>query len=290
MMKILAVLILCGAVVSVAAAPPVVGVAQGNGDLRIDNAAVSGNGTLFDGSVIETGPTRSELTLSSGSSLTLVGRSRAKVFSDRLELEPGGAEVRRTSDFEIAAQNLRITPSHSGARVQVAVDDDQAVRVAALQGEAEVRSGAGVLVARVRPGMALALRPQPENSTARVTGIVRQEGNRFLLTDETTNVTVELRGDTLMLKPGTRIEAVGTILEGADAGEGVAHVIEVETASPLGPAPGTMGQGAAGAGTAKGISGGTIAILSGIGAAGTIGTLYATDVIGDGEEESSVSR
>jgi hypothetical protein len=290
--QILVALILCGALVSAAAAPPVVGVAQGSGDLRIDHAAVSGNGTLFDGSLIETGATRSELTLNGGSSLTLIGSSRAKIFSDRLVLESGGVELNRGGGFSIAARDLSVSSSQGQTRLQVAVDDTPGIRVAAIQGEAEVRSSEGVLVARVRPGMALALNPGAGAGApaARLVGVVRKIDGKYFLTDETTNVTVELRGEDLMLEPGQRVEAVGKILEGVESAPGAAHVVEVETASPSGSAAASgAGKAAAAAGTSKGISGTTIAILGGVGAAGTIGALYATDVIGD-DDEDSVSR
>ena len=75
------------------AASPAIGVAQANGNFFIDNAEVMSNGTLFDGSVLETKRASSEIRLGGNMRMDLATDSKGQVFKDRLVLEKGAGAV-----------------------------------------------------------------------------------------------------------------------------------------------------------------------------------------------------
>jgi hypothetical protein len=293
-LRIIVSLIACGALCVATAAWPVLGVARGMGDFRIDQATVSQSGTLFDGSLVETDNTRSELMLKSGSKLTLTGSSRAKVYDDRMVLETGGAELSQSGGYEIEARSLHISASEDAARVQVALESGPRVRVAAINGEVQVRNAKGVLVARITPGMALALNSAvSEDEAMRMSGVVRRDGQALLLTDEVTNVTAELRGIQLAKAVGSRVEITGSILDSEETSEEAEHVVDVDGVEelddeePASDKP-TGSDPTAPAGKTAGIGGTKIAVIGGIAAAGaTAGILYTT--VG-GDDEAPLSR
>jgi hypothetical protein len=273
------------------ASSPVVGVVQSRGDFRIDQAAVSTNGTLFEGSVVETGEARAELVLNRGNSLLLVGKSRARIFGDRMVLEAGGAELNRAGGYWIQGGGLQVTGAARNSRLQVALSEGRQIRVAAIEGEAQVRNGQGILVARLQPGMMMALRPDGGSAAnARLKGVVRRTGAAFLLTDEATNVTVELRGVELARYEGARVEVTGTIAGSGTPAAKADHVVQVSGIKALEENRRPGGAPPPGAGRADGFPVRSVVIVGGVSAAAaTVGALYATDTIG-GKDEPSLSR
>ena len=90
-MRILALsaLILAGVLVAWGTGP-VIGIAVANGTFQVDNAQVTGNTTLFDGSKIETAESSSRLRLRDGTRVELVG-APASVEDRSYQKRPGGA-------------------------------------------------------------------------------------------------------------------------------------------------------------------------------------------------------
>ncbi len=145
-------------------------------------------------------------------------------------------------------------------------------------------------MAQVNAGSAVQV-PNGADTPAKYTGVVREENGKFFLTDETTNVTVELRGKNLAKLKGKHVTVTGSVLAGEAAAAGAAAVVSVSSATTVAAAAGA-GAAAAGAGaaTAGGISAGTIAVVGGaVAVGGTVGGLYAADVIG-GTEQTPTSR
>jgi hypothetical protein len=192
--------------------------------------------------------------------------------------------------------------------------------VAALTGSFRVVNSARMLVARIAAGRALALEPQSLRGPTRITGrLVGREGH-YLLTDETTNVTMEVAGSPLT-KPGftkmvgQRVAVTGRAQSGATPVTGAAQVIEVAQVTPAAPSPGNApasgsapaasdpaGSGGAGGtapagagGAAGGTAGGAtvsvtmIAIVGGVAAAAVVGGLAASGKLG-GSTAAPVSR
>lgn len=122
------------------AASPVIGIASAGGSFALDRAAVSGNGTLFQGSVVETGKSSSELRLRNGVRLLLDTGTSSRVYSDHLVLERGTGQVERGTSYRIEAGALRIEPGQGPAKVSVS---GSRVHVSALGGPVRVSNASG---------------------------------------------------------------------------------------------------------------------------------------------------
>jgi hypothetical protein len=255
-------------------APLSIGFIRSTGDFRVDGSTIRQNGTLFDGTVVETTAARSVIELASVE-ITLSPDSRAKVFRDRTILEKGTGVVREAGNHVVEADTLRISPSAKDSVVQVDVDSPSSVTVAARSGTAEVRSASGILVASVLPGMALAFDSQAGAATAfKATGVEKSKDGKYLLTDDTTHVTVQLEGPDLEKYVGKCVEVTGSIIPGATLAATASQLIQVATIKTVscrkvaGYIPG--------AGAKAGLStGAKIAIIGGVAAGGTVAGLAA---------------
>jgi len=105
----------CGSLVTLAASPPVIGVAQSRGAFFVNNASVPGTATIWDGTSVRTTTTSSDVSLKSGERFTLASGSAAQVFQDRVVLETGMAELQHVSAYRLETSNLRIGASDAGA-------------------------------------------------------------------------------------------------------------------------------------------------------------------------------
>src|ERR1035438_6522334 len=83
LMQVTGILLVVGATAVLSAAGGAIGMAVANGSFQVDHSAVYGNGTLFDGSVVETAKSSSRLQLTGGERMRLAGESRAKVYQHR---------------------------------------------------------------------------------------------------------------------------------------------------------------------------------------------------------------
>jgi hypothetical protein len=253
------------------AAPASIGFVKSTGDFRVDGSTIRQNGTVFDGNLIETATARSVVELASVE-ITLSPDSRAKVFRDHTILEKGTGVVKETGSHIIEADTLRITPSAKDSVVQVDVTSPSSVTVAARSGSAEVRNAAGVLVASVRPGLALAFGSQAGAATAfDATGVEEFKDGKYFLTDTTTHVTVQLEGTDLAKYVGKCVEVTGSIIPGTTPPAPATELVEV-----AGVKSGSCHTGAgAGAGSGAAVKGGLstlakVAIIGGVAAGGAV--------------------
>jgi hypothetical protein len=246
------------------AAPASIGFVKSTGDFRVDGSTIRQNGTVFDGNVIETATARSVVELASVE-ITLSPDSRAKVFRDHTILEKGTGVVKETGNHIIEADTLRITPSAKDSVVQVDVMSPTSITVAARSGSAEVRSAAGVLVASVRPGLALAFGSQAGAASAfDGTGVEEFKDGKFFLTVKTTHVTVQLEGTELAQHVGKCVEVTGSIIPGATPPAPATELIEVANVK-TGSCSKKAAWSIAGLSTAA-----TVAIIGGVAAGGTV--------------------
>jgi hypothetical protein len=267
------------------AAPAVIGVADSRGEIRLNRVSVPGGATLIEGARLETVHTASDVSLRSGGHLLLASASTATLHRDHAVLENGTIELNGATGYGITTRDLRIAAAAPDARVRVGVDAAHRIQIESTRGTAEVRTSQGILVARVVPGAALQL-SQAADRTTRLTGKVRSVNGRYLLTDETTKVTVELRGDKVAKMVGKRVDVTGSVIAG-EAAAGASQIVAVSTVAVKAGAA----AGAASAGAAAGhMSTTTIAVIGGVAAAGaTVGGLAAAGTIG-GDDSPSVSR
>jgi hypothetical protein len=250
------------------AAPLSIGFIKSNGDFRVDGSTIRQNSTLFDGNLIETTAARSVIELASVE-ITLSPDSRAKVYRDHTILEKGTGVVKDAGTHVIEADTLRIFPSAKDSIVQVDITSPSSITVAARSGAAEVRSATGVLVASVRPGLALAFGAQAGAATAfDMTGIEELKDGKYFLADDTTHVTVQLEGPDLAKFVGKCVEVTGSIIPGATPPSPASQLIQVATIKT------TSCRKAAGwwPGLATGEK---IAIIGGVAAAGAVAGLAA---------------
>lgn len=280
-----------GSLLAISAATPSIGFVKSAGEFRVDGSAVRGNGTVFEGALVETSGSRSVIQLA-GVQITLAPDSRVRVYHDRTVLEKGGESVKGGEGHMVEAATLRIAPFEPDSVIQIDYTAPMRVTVSATGGRAEVRNSAGVLTASVRPGVALAFEPQAAASAAaKLTGVIEVRGHQYFLTDETSKVTVQLQDSADVVKyAGKRVLVTGSALPGSTPGAGASQVIRPVTIQLLG----NLKKGAGAAGAAGGIAGAggaavpggaaagagisstaVVAIVGGVAVAGTVGGLAA---------------
>jgi len=307
-----------------ATAVPAIGALVTAGALRLNHATVRSNATLFEGAMVETGAASAHLELASGAGLELEPESTGRVFGGRLVLERGAAQVDRAARsgagsegaFLVEARGLTIQADASSSRGSIVLIGDRRVEVSSLTGSFRVLNSGGMLVAKIAAGKALALEPQSTLGSVRITGRLVTRGGHYLVTDETTNVTVEVSGSAftrpdLTKELGQRVEITGSARPGAIPVRGAAQLIEVAQVTPAPPPSGSAPASAGGAGGtapagaggpaagAGGTAGGAassaaisvtmIAVIGGVAAAAVVGGLAATGSLG-GSTAAPVSR
>ncbi|MCC6364874.1 MAG: hypothetical protein IT165_15250 [Bryobacterales bacterium] len=261
------------------AASPVIGIVSAGGSFALETAAVPGNGTLFNGSMVETGKSTSELRLQNGVRLVLDTGTRSRVYRDHLVLEKGTGQVERGGAYRIEAGQLQIEPGQGLAKVSVM---GPRVHVSALGGPVRVSNGSGVLIARLETGRGLDFEPQEAGASApsTVSGCLVKKDGRLLLTDDTTGVTYEIQGTGLEKEIGKKVQVTGA-LDPSRAAELTVHATQIKrlsghcsvtgAAAAAGGAAGGAAAGSSGggsAGAAAGLAIGTKAVIAGVVVAG----------------------
>ncbi len=194
----------------VRAAAPVIGTVAAKGSFRLDNATVNGNATLFEGASVETTTATSSMELIGGARLSLAPLSKGKFYGDKVVLEKGSSEVEKAAGLKIEARGLTIQPETGRASARIMLAGLNRVDVEAVTGSFRVLNSHGILVANLAAGRALELDPQPQQATqTKLTGCLVFRNGHYVITDETTNVTVELGGLGLDKEKGNRVELTG---------------------------------------------------------------------------------
>ncbi|MCC6291369.1 MAG: hypothetical protein IT164_01865 [Bryobacterales bacterium] len=297
------------------AASPVIGVVTARGGIRMDESAVNGSGTLFEGTTVETGRTASNLRLNNGMNVQLASGSKGIVYGDRLVLTRGGGQLATppaaAASYRVEARSLRVEPVGSGASGTVQLTAGNRVQVAATRGNLRVTNGRGVMIASLAAGRALDFAVPEEAGAfgpALVTGCLVKRDGRFFLTDEAAGVTVELKGS-LEQYAGHRIQVNGSQIPDAKPAAGASQVVQAGDVKQLsdkcsskaakvgaGAGAGAAAAGTAGAAAGGAATGGAVAVGSAIAAKAVIaGVIVAAATTGavvavTGEEETPISR
>jgi hypothetical protein len=235
------------------AATPAIGSVTARGETKIDNYEVRGSGTLFDGSVVETGQSISsgaDLRLANNEEITLDRDSRGTLYRDHFVLERGTAELGLTDSFRIQANGLMVVPTEAHSSGVVSIDLANLVTVAARNGTFEIRNSSGAGVARVHPGNPLTFSSEADKSTAEfsATGTVSSEDGRYYLNSSETGMKYEVQGDNLQKYEGMSVVASG-VLEAAGPASGVEGVLRASSIQSSsvdvlpGPSPHTLIRG-----------------------------------------------
>jgi len=188
-------LMAAGAICLSAAPTGVIGMisaGSGQSGVTIDGAQVSGNATVFDGSVISSSR-YSRMQLNSGARVDLATGSEARVFSNHIALESGMSEVQSASGFSIDARNFRIQPAEANSIARVQLASDQKVLVTAVSAPVNVWNRSGMLVARVMPATPMAFLPQAASTASSYSGCVVNKSKSPLLVDDKSGDQISLR-------------------------------------------------------------------------------------------------
>lgn len=264
-------LLTSGSLLFLMAVPPSIGVIRSDGDFQVDGSAVTGNATLFDGTTVQTASAQSKIQLSSGVEIVLGPDSRVQVYRDHTVLQQGAQSIKNGQKHLIEAATLRILPTDPHTVAEIVARDSSHVSISALQGLVDVRNGAGVLVATVRPGMALAFNAQAGGAATatKLKGCLGMKNGHYLLTDDTTGVTVELQGPGVAKNNGHQVEISGSMIPGATPPPGASQVVHVVTIDSVGAKCNIPG-GAVVAGAAGLSTGAIVAIVGGVAVGGTL--------------------
>ncbi len=277
----------CSCLISVAsAAPSNIGLVMTTGEIQIDGSSVRGNSALFSGSLISSGDANSSLQFSDGTNAVMKPGASMLVYREHSVLQKGITMQRGLDKHTVVADGLRISGTSPDTAALIGVKDATHVEVAGQSGEAEVRTAAGNLVARVEPGKTLsfaldAAAGTPANGV-KLFGILRPH---YLLTDEQTNITYQLQGSDLDALIGASVQVTGTVV-GSAAGGPAPSVVSVSNIMKLGSDPimamSQNGPGAAPAATAPIWTTGSIIFLILVAVGGTLLALGAAGDLGGG--------
>ena len=211
------------------AASPSIGSVTARGETKVDNYDVRGSGTVFDGSVIETGQSLSsgaDLRLTSKAVITVLRDSRGTLYRDHFVLQRGAAQLGLTDSFRILANGVMVVPAEAHSSGIVSVDPANAVTVEAKDGTLEIRSSVGATLARVRVGHPLTFSSLAGKSPTEFSamGTVSSEKGRYYLDSSETGTKYEVKGDNLQNYDGVSVVASG-VLEAAAPSAGIAGVL-----------------------------------------------------------------
>jgi hypothetical protein len=257
-----------------AASTTIIGMAssQNSSTLTLDNSRVSGNATLFDGSTVEASG-YSRLALKNGTRMDLGAGSRVKVFANHASLDRGMSEIQSGSGFEIDANTLKIRTAGKDAIARVKLDN-KTVMVTALNAPVEVINPAGLLIAKVAPGLPMSFIPQAGSSSASdMTGcVVNKGGKPVLVTDS--NQSYQLVGASNPKSLiGNKVHVVGTMDSSTTPPAGVTGAVKATSATVTSKggcasAASAIGATTATAGLAAGAAAGAAGAAAGGAAAG----------------------
>jgi hypothetical protein len=211
---------LCVSSYALAASPSMIGTVTVRGETKIDNHEVQGSGTVFDGSLVETGQSISsgaDLRLENKAVITLSRDSRGTLYRDHFMLQRGTAQIGSTDSFRIEANGVLVVPAEAQSSGIVSIDPANSVTVEAKNGTLEIRNASGADVARVHTGNALTLSSVADKSTAEfsATGTVSSEDGRYYLDSAETGMKYEVTGENLKDYEGTSVVASGVLQSAA---------------------------------------------------------------------------
>jgi hypothetical protein len=197
-------LFICTCLVNVAiASSSSIGLVMTTGEVEIDGQRVPGNSAIFPGSRVSSDDRTSNLQFSDGTSAVMNPGTIITVYRERSVLQQGVTMQRGVYKHSVLANGLRISGATPNATVTVGVKDASYMEVAARDGEADVWTASGNLVARVEPGQPLSFTYQQAQTSdssdvLSICGTLRSD---YLLTDELSRVEYKLQGSDKMQLP-----------------------------------------------------------------------------------------
>jgi hypothetical protein len=220
-----------------AAAPPI-GVARSAGHILLNSASVPGNATVFEGSTLGSDKDAVvNVRLNNGSQVQFKLTSSGKMYRDHVDLINGTAQI---TGYSATANGLKVSAEgNSSAAISL---QGKAIQVADLSGDVHVFNAQGISVANLIPGRVMRFQPDPQgvgggtpsgaSATSTLQGCAIKKGNDILLTDKTSNVSVQLRGGNV--NAGRQVRVSGTTVPNATPPVGASQVLNVTNVTDLG--------------------------------------------------------
>lgn len=213
-----------------------IGTATTSGEMQIDGSTIRSNSTLFDGSVVQTSTSRSDLRFADGSRVVLNPASRMTLHRDYVVLDQGETMQRNAGKHALIANGLKVSSETPNGVVLVGIQNATHMEVSARNGAADVRTSKGELVARIEPGRTLSFDTTPQEdasrSSVKLAGVLRPVGNRFVLTDAQSGLTFQLQGANLAAYKGTPVQVIGMLASAEPTVAGASHLVDVSQTVP----------------------------------------------------------
>ncbi len=162
MKRAIAIMVVFSVSSSLQAGTASIGSVISQGDLQIDSNPVRTSGTVFDGSVVETGHgaiSSADVRLNNNIRLTLHSDSRGALYRDHFVLLHGEAEMAATCSFRTEVTGLAISPAEPRASGLISIGQSGVVTVSVQAGSFRVSKDSGLFLAQVNSQKPLALFP-----------------------------------------------------------------------------------------------------------------------------------
>jgi len=282
--------------------PRYIGVATASGTFWIDHTGVRDNATVFEGSTLESEKDTASVQLTGGARLLLEAGSRARIYQGHLTLEKGRVQLASGEGYQVEALALRVRLASAHSQAVVAINAGGVVEVGALDGAVRVTNADGVVLAEVEAGHSADLRWADARDATILTGCVSRVSQWFVLRDEASAVTVELRGGEVRTNIGKRVQVTGSIAPSTPRAKAATQVLQISEIKVLGSgcattvaATGSRGRMAenaggvasagasAGAGAHTAVIAGVVVAAAGAGVAGVVASqLHSSAAISPG--------
>ncbi len=225
----------CSCLISVASATSSsIGLVMSTGEVQVDGMRVPGNSAIFSGSLISSGDRSSSLQFSDGTSALMKPSTSVTVYREHSVLQRGVTLQRGVDKHPILADGLKISGASPHAVALIGVKDASYLEVDAQEGESDVWTSTGDLVARVEPGKTLGFEigqaaPGTQVTNLKICGDLNPD---FLLTDHSSYVTYHLQGTDLKPFVGKTVRVTGTV-SGAVSSPSTAEILVVSSIKKL---------------------------------------------------------
>jgi hypothetical protein len=215
------------------AASPSIGTLTARGETKIDNYEVRGSGTLFEGSVVETGQSISssaDLRLANSEEITLWRDSRGTLYRDHFLLQRGKVQLGLADSFSVQANGVVVVSAEAHSSGFVSIDPANSVTIETKDGTLEIRDSSGASIARVRPGHPLQFSSLTDKSSGELsaTGTVSSENGRYYLDSSETCMKYEVKGASIQNYVGTSVVASG-VLDSASPAAGTVGLLQISS-------------------------------------------------------------
>jgi hypothetical protein len=151
-------LILCSCLISStsSAASASIGLVTTTGSIQVDGLEVPGTSVIFAGNLISSGERSANLQFADGTSAVMRPGATVAVYHERSVVQHGVAMQRGIDQHPVLLANgLKISGATPKAVALVGVKDEMHFEVQAQEGESDVWTPSGALVARIEPGTTL---------------------------------------------------------------------------------------------------------------------------------------